>query len=95
MCPPAILFIAIALLIIVGLRDKVIFIAARGEQYLPTTSALVNRAPPPTAMRAPTVDHGRSRRQRAIWARRRGHPRIRRPRCAGRQSCQHHQRRCA
>ncbi|GAA4481739.1 DUF3556 domain-containing protein [Rhodococcus olei] len=32
---PAVVFPAIALLILLGLRDKVIFIAARGEQYLP------------------------------------------------------------
>jgi len=33
--PPAALFPVIALLVVLGLRDKVLFIAARGEQYLP------------------------------------------------------------
>src|SRR4051812_33112621 len=33
--PPAALYPVIALLIVLGLRDKVLFIAARGEQYLP------------------------------------------------------------
>src|SRR4051794_5015895 len=33
--PPASLIPVIALLIVLGLRDKVLFIAARGEQYLP------------------------------------------------------------
>ncbi|MFW2244016.1 DUF3556 domain-containing protein [Rhodococcus opacus] len=32
---PAVLFPLIALLVLIGLRDKVIFIAARSEQYLP------------------------------------------------------------
>ncbi|WP_072690250.1 DUF3556 domain-containing protein [Rhodococcus marinonascens] len=32
---PAVLFPLIALLVIIGLRDKVIFLAARSEQYLP------------------------------------------------------------
>jgi hypothetical protein len=33
--PPAALYPVIALLVALGLRDKVLFIAARGEQYLP------------------------------------------------------------
>ena len=33
--PPAAVVVVIALLVILGLRDKVLFIAARGEQYLP------------------------------------------------------------
>lgn len=32
---PAVLYSVIALLIVIGLRDKIIFIAARSEQYLP------------------------------------------------------------
>ena len=32
---PVLIYPVIALLVIIGLRDKVIFIAARGEQYLP------------------------------------------------------------
>jgi hypothetical protein len=33
--PPAAIISGIALLVILGLRDKVLFIAARSEQYLP------------------------------------------------------------
>src|SRR5262249_9565307 len=36
---PALLVAPIALLVLVGLRDKVIFLAARGEQYLPVLVA--------------------------------------------------------
>ena len=32
---PALLIAPIVLLVVMGLRDKIVFLAARGEQYLP------------------------------------------------------------
>ena len=66
---PALLIAPIALLVLIGLRDKTIFLAARGEQYLPVLLLLRRAAVRQHDHRAEDGDRGGVGRRRLLEVR--------------------------
>ena len=66
---PALLIAPIALLVLIGLRDKTIFLAARGEQYLPVAGHLRGVAVRQHDHRAEDGDRGGVGRRRLLEVR--------------------------